>query len=134
MLRDTYCRTFAVELTGISDKERRDWLLERMEPCRNLPELTREDRLRFVSQIIAAERFEQFLHRRFLGQKRFSLEGADSMIPLLDTIIEDAAELEAKEIVLGMAHRGRLNVLAHTLGTPYRASFAEFHTTLMPRD
>ena len=134
MLRDTYCRTFAVEFTSISDKERRDWLLERMEPCRNLPELTREDRLRFVSQIIAAERFEQFLHRRFLGQKRFSLEGADSMIPLLDTIIEDAAELEAKEIVLGMAHRGRLNVLAHTLGTPYRASFAEFHTTLMPRD
>jgi 2-oxoglutarate dehydrogenase E1 component len=134
MLRETYCHTFAAEFMGIADKERRDWLLERMEPSRNDPKLSPEEKVRCLSQIVAVERFEQFLHRRFLGQKRFSLEGADSLIPILDTIIEDAAQLRSKELVLAMAHRGRLNVLAHTLGMPYRAGFSEFHTTLMPRD
>ncbi len=134
ILQETYCRTFAVEFMEIADKERRDWLLEQMEPTRNYPRLSKEDRIRILAQIVAAERYEQFLHRRFLGQKRFSLEGSDALIPLLDTIIEGAAELSAKEIVLGMAHRGRLNVLAHTLGMPYRAGFAEFQATLMPRD
>jgi 2-oxoglutarate dehydrogenase E1 component len=133
LLRQTYCGTFAVELMHIRDKERRDWLLERMEPIGNRPEFSREQRVRILTQILAAERLEQFIHRRFLGQKRFSIEGAESLIPLLDTIIDDGAELGAKEIVLAMAHRGRLNVMAHVMGMPYRAIFRDFHTTLMPR-
>jgi 2-oxoglutarate dehydrogenase E1 component len=133
MLRETYCGTFAVELMHIRDKPRRDWLLERMEPIRNRLELSGEQRVRILSQILAAESFEQLIHRRFLGQKRFSIEGGESLIPLLNTIIDDGAELGAREMVLAMAHRGRLNVMAHVLGMPYRAMFRDFHVTLTPR-
>jgi 2-oxoglutarate dehydrogenase E1 component len=131
-LRETYCGTFASEFMHIRDKERRDWLLERTEPIRNKPELPAEERVNILTQLLAVEAFEQMIHRRFLGQKRFSLEGGDSLIPLLDTVVRDAAQLGAKEIVLAMAHRGRLNVMAHVLGTPYRAIFRDFQTTLMP--
>jgi 2-oxoglutarate dehydrogenase E1 component len=134
MLRRTYCQTFAVEFMEMRDKERRDWLLERMEPIANRPELASEERRRVLMQILATERLEQFLHRRFLGQKRFSIEGGDALIPLLDTIVEGASGLGAKELVLAMAHRGRLNVLTHIMGMPYRALFADFQVTLMPRD
>jgi 2-oxoglutarate dehydrogenase E1 component len=133
-LRETYCGTFAVEFMDIRDKPRRDWLLERMEPCANRPLLGPEERREILRQVLAAERMEQLLHRRFLGQKRFSVEGADSLIPLLHAIVEGAARLGAKEMVLAMAHRGRLNVLAHVMGMPYQAVFAEFQASLMPRD
>jgi 2-oxoglutarate dehydrogenase E1 component len=134
LLRETYCGTFAVEFMEIRDSARRDWLMEQMEPIRNRPALPNEERARILSQIVAAERFETFLHKRFLGQKRFSLEGGEALVPLLDALLEGAAELGAAELVLAMAHRGRLNVMAHTLGMPYRAHFAAFRATLSPRD
>ncbi len=134
ILRETYCGTFAVEFMDIRSSAQRDWLMERMEPIRNRPKLAPEQRVRVLRQLLGAERLEMFLHKRFLGQKRFSLEGGDALIPLLDALVEDAAELGARELVLAMAHRGRLNVLAHTMGMPYRALFAMFQTGLAPRD
>ena len=134
LLRRTYCRTFAVEFMEMRDKERRDWLLGRMEGVQNRPELSGEQRLRILGLLAASQGFEEFLHRRFLGQKRFSLEGAESLIPMLDTLVESAAETGAREMVIAMAHRGRLNVMAHTMGMPYRALFRGFQATLMPLD
>ncbi len=134
ILRETYCGTFAVEFMEIRSSAQRDWLMERMEPIRNRPKLAPEQRVRLLRQLLAAERMEMFLHKRFLGQKRFSLEGGEALIPLLDALVEDAADLGAEEMVLALAHRGRLNVLAHTMGMPYRALFAMFQTGLAPRD
>jgi 2-oxoglutarate dehydrogenase E1 component len=131
-LRRTYCGTFAVEYMDLRDKERRDWLIRRMEPQENRPGLEPEDRRRVLTQVLAAERFEMFLHKRFLGQKRFSLEGAEALIPMLDTLIEGAADQGAEEIVLAMAHRGRLNVMVNTLGMPYGAMLAAFQPALVP--
>jgi 2-oxoglutarate dehydrogenase E1 component len=116
------------------EKVRRDWLIERMEPIRNRPQLGREERVRILMVLLAAERFEQFLHKRFLGQKRFSIEGGDALIPLFDFLIEDAERLGGREMVIAMAHRGRLNVLAHTMGVPYRAMLAQFQVGLQPLD
>jgi len=131
-LRRTYGGTFGAEFMEIRDKARRDWLLERMEPRENRPQLTNEERLRTLTQVVSAERFEQFLHKRFLGVYRFSLEGGESLIPIMDTLIEGASELGAAEIVIAMAHRGRLNLMAHAMDMPYRAIMAEFQATLMP--
>jgi 2-oxoglutarate dehydrogenase E1 component len=134
VLRETYCGSFAVEFMEMREKERRDWLIERMEPLRNRPQLNREERVRALMVLLAAERFEQFLHKRFLGQKRFSIEGGDALIPLFDFLIEDAERLGGREMVIAMAHRGRLNVLVHTMGVPYRAMLAQFRVGLQPRD
>jgi 2-oxoglutarate dehydrogenase E1 component len=131
-LRRTYCGTFAVEFMDLRDKERRDWLIGRMEPIANQPQLSAEEKRRVLTQTLAAESFEMFLHRRFLGQKRFSLEGADALIAMADAIVEGAADLGAEDIVMAMAHRGRLNVLAHTLGMPYAAIMAAFQKALIP--
>ncbi|HTO55879.1 MAG TPA: 2-oxoglutarate dehydrogenase E1 component [Myxococcota bacterium] len=131
-LRRSYGGTFGAEFMEIRDKPRRDWLLERMEPRENRPVLSTEERLRTLTQVISAERFEQFLHKRFLGVYRFSLEGGESLIPIMDTLVEGASELGAEEIVIAMAHRGRLNLMAHTMDMPYRAIMAEFQATLMP--
>ena len=131
-LRRTYAGTFGAEFMEIRDKPRRDWLIERMEPRENRPALSTEERLRILTQLIAAERFEQFLHKRFLGVYRFSLEGGESLIPIMDTLIEGASELGGEEIVIAMAHRGRLNLMAHAMDMPYRAIMAEFQSTLMP--
>ena len=133
-LRRTYCGTFAVEFMDLRDKPRRDWLIERMEPLHNTPHLPAEERQRLLTQVLEAERFEMFLHRRFLGQKRFSIEGGEALIPLLDVIVEEGAELEAQEIVVAMAHRGRLNVMTHTMGMPYGAMMAGFQKALVPSD
>ncbi|TDJ00984.1 MAG: hypothetical protein E2O73_05095, partial [Deltaproteobacteria bacterium] len=86
-LRQTYCGTFAVEFMEIRDKERRDWLIQQMEPIHNQPVLTREQQREILEQVTAAERFEMFLHKRFIGQKRFSIEGGEALIPLLDAIL-----------------------------------------------
>ena len=131
-LRRTYSGSFGAEFMEIRDKLRRDWLLARMEPRENRPEPSPEERLRVLSQLIAAERFEEFLHKRFLGAYRFSLEGGEALIPMLDAIVEGAADLGAAEVVLAMAHRGRLNVMAHTLDMPYHAIMSAFQTSLMP--
>jgi 2-oxoglutarate dehydrogenase E1 component len=131
-LRETYCGTLAVEYLDIPDKAQRDWLQERMEPTRNRPRLEAEERRRLLEQLVAAEALEQFLQTKFVGQKRFSLEGGEALIPLLDTVVEEAAALGVQELVMGMPHRGRLNVLAHILKKPYELILAEFEGSFLP--
>jgi 2-oxoglutarate dehydrogenase E1 component len=131
-LRETYCRTIGVEYMHIQDRPIRNWLQERMEPRRNHPELPRRLRLRTLMLLHSAEIFEKFLHTRYLGQKRFSLEGAETLIPLLDYLVERCADSGVAEIVLGMAHRGRLNVLANVLQKPYQEIFSEFEENYLP--
>lgn len=125
-LQATYCRTLGVEYMDITDKAQRLWLQERMEPVLNRPTFSTAESRRILELLIAAETFERFLHAKFLGQKRFSVEGADALIPLLDTLLEDGAALGVQEAVLGMAHRGRLNVLAHLVHKPYEIILSEF--------
>jgi 2-oxoglutarate dehydrogenase E1 component len=131
-LRETYCRTIGVEYLHIQDSRIRRWLQERMEPRRNRPNYDRAQKLRILKTLHYAELFERFLHTRYSGQKRFSLEGAETLIPLLETLVEQAAEQGVKEIVLGMAHRGRLNVLANILRKPYEEIFAQFEENFLP--
>jgi 2-oxoglutarate dehydrogenase E1 component len=131
-LQETYCRTIGVEYMHIQDRRIRQWLEQRMEPRRNQPRLPQQQKRRVLMNLHYAELFEKFLHTRYVGQKRFSLEGAETLIPLLDALVEKAADLEVKEIVLGMAHRGRLNVLANILGKPYREIFSEFEENFLP--
>ncbi|HVR64746.1 MAG TPA: 2-oxoglutarate dehydrogenase E1 component [Polyangia bacterium] len=126
LLRETYCRHIGVELAHLHDVELRTWLQNRMESTRNHLDLTHEERWRLLEKVTDAEVFEQFLHKKFLGAKRFSLEGAESLIPLLDRLIERAARSNVSEIVIGMAHRGRLNVLANVMEKPAAQIFGEF--------
>ncbi len=124
-LRSTYCGTFAVEYMDIRDQSQRAFLQEQMEPTLNQPNLSSEQRKHVMSRLIAAEEFEQFLQRRHPTVKRFSVEGGESIITLLDEIIEEGSALGMDEIIIGMAHRGRLNVLAHILQKPYEMIMAE---------
>jgi 2-oxoglutarate dehydrogenase E1 component len=126
LLEETYCRNIGVELAHISDVELRGWLQSRIEASRNRMRFTRSEQLHLLAKVTEAEVFEQFLQTKFLGAKRFSLEGAESLIPILDRIIERSARLGVVQIVIGMAHRGRLNVLANVLGKPTAEIFAEF--------
>jgi len=132
-LRETYCRTIGVEYLHIQDTNIRRWLQERMEPCRNQPRYSRRRKLGILMGLHFAELFERFLHTSYVGQKRFSLEGSETVIPLLDTLVEKAADSGVKEIVLGMAHRGRLNVLANILHKPFAEIFSEFDDNFLPQ-
>ena len=125
-LRTTYCGSIGVEYTHVQDPGRRAWLQQRMEADQNQPRLGADLQRRILEKLSQAELFERFLHTKFLGQKRFSLEGAESLIPLLDTIVEDSPALGIRETVLGMAHRGRLNVLSNILGKSLESMFSEF--------
>jgi len=133
-LQATYCRTLGVEYLHIQDKDQRRWLQERMEPALNRPTLSVEERLLVLQNLIFAEGFEQFLQVRYPTGKRFSLEGSESLIPLLEVLIEDGAADGVEEMVLGMAHRGRLNVLVNVLRKPYEMVLAEFEGALLARD
>jgi 2-oxoglutarate dehydrogenase E1 component len=126
ILRQTYCGKIGVEYMHIRDKRIRTWIQERIEPTRNQPRLDSRKKRRIVLKLYAAELFETFLHSHYIGQKRFSLEGGEMLIPLLDAIIERAGKDGVREIVMGMAHRGRLNVLANILEKPYGMIFGEF--------
>ncbi|MBK8253761.1 MAG: 2-oxoglutarate dehydrogenase E1 component [Polyangiaceae bacterium] len=126
-LEETYCRSIGVEFTHVEDPEQRTWLQKQMESTKNRLVLGREDQLRILTKLSDAEIFEQFIHRSYeAGTKRFSLEGGESMIPLLDLMVEHAGALGVSEIVMGMAHRGRLNVLANILNKSPREIFAAF--------
>ncbi|MBZ0118254.1 MAG: 2-oxoglutarate dehydrogenase E1 component [Sandaracinaceae bacterium] len=114
-LEETYCRSIGVEFTHIEDPEERRWLQSRMESTCNHVTLDRDTQLRILTKLTDAETFERFLHKTYLGAKRFSVEGAESVIPMLDLVIERGVQLGVEEFVLGMAHRGRLNVLINTL-------------------
>ena len=115
-----------VEFTHVQDPGRKAWLQRRLEDSSNETPFTTGERLHVLESVAAAELFERFLHTKFVGQKRFSLEGAESLIPLLDTIVEDAPAHGGREIVIGMAHRGRLNVLSNTLRKSLDSIFSEF--------
>ncbi len=125
-LQETYCRAFGAEFMHIPIPEERQWLQQRMEASRNRPELSREKKLATQKMLLQATRFETFLHRKFVGQKRFSLEGAESVIPLLDHVIERSTSLALQHVIIGMAHRGRLNILANIFQKPLENIFAEF--------
>ena len=125
-LQDTYCRSIGVQFMHIDNFEIRRWLQRRMEGSGNRLELKRDEQIRIFTRLTDAVTFEEFIRKKFVGAKSFSLEGCESLIPLLDLAIEKAAEQGVKEIVLGMAHRGRLNVLANILGKSPRLIFREF--------
>ncbi|HKC60389.1 MAG TPA: 2-oxoglutarate dehydrogenase E1 component [Myxococcales bacterium] len=125
-LKRTYCRTIGVEFMHGEDPVIRRWLQERMEATGNEVQLSREEKLRILARLTDAETLETFLHKKYIGAKRFSLEGAESLIPLMDWLIEEFGERGGEEIVIGMAHRGRLNILANILHKDLTAIFAEF--------
>ena len=124
-LQETYCGHFAVEFMEIRDPEQRAWLIEQMEPTLNKPILTKAERRFILERLICAEDFELFLQRNFPTVKRFSNEGGDALIPLLDELIDFGANLGMDEMNIGMAHRGRLNVLTHILRKPYEMILSE---------
>ncbi|MEU6760995.1 multifunctional oxoglutarate decarboxylase/oxoglutarate dehydrogenase thiamine pyrophosphate-binding subunit/dihydrolipoyllysine-residue succinyltransferase subunit [Streptomyces sp. NPDC046853] len=132
VLRDSYCRTTGIEFMHIQDPKQRKWLQDRIERTHaTKPE--REEQLRILRRLNAAEAFETFLQTKYVGQKRFSLEGGESVIPLLDAVIDSAAESRLDEVVIGMAHRGRLNVLANIVGKSYAQIFREFEGNMDPK-
>ncbi len=124
ILRDSYCRTVGVEFMHIQDPAQRAWFQEKLERPYSKP--TREEQLRILEKLNEAEAFETFLQTKFVGQKRFSLEGGESTIAALDEILQEAANAELHEVVIGMAHRGRLNVLTNVAGKTYGQVFREF--------
>ncbi len=126
LLEKIYCRTLGVEYLHNPDLEIRRWLQSEMEPRRNRPSFDRRQKLEILSNLVDAEVFESFIQKRHPGQKRFSLEGGESLIPALHFLMEAAGELGVQEVVMGMAHRGRLNVLANILDKPYSKIFFEF--------
>ena len=131
ILRDSYCRTTGIEYMHIMDPEQRRWIQERVEQPHTKP--PREEQLRILLKLNQAEAFETFLQTKFVGQKRFSLEGGETTIPVIDEICEAAAEANLDEVTMGMAHRGRLNVLANIVGKKYSQIFREFEGNIDPR-
>ncbi|MGZ4452051.1 MAG: multifunctional oxoglutarate decarboxylase/oxoglutarate dehydrogenase thiamine pyrophosphate-binding subunit/dihydrolipoyllysine-residue succinyltransferase subunit, partial [Nocardioides sp.] len=131
ILRDSYCRTVGIEYMHIQDPEQRRWIQQRVEQPHVKP--PREEQLRILLKLNQAEAFETFLQTKFVGQKRFSLEGGETTIPLLDELCEAAAEANLDEVTMGMAHRGRLNVLANIVGKRYSQIFREFEGNIDPR-
>ena len=130
ILRDAYCRTLGIEYMHIQDPAQKRWIQEHVEGVDQA--ITPEEQRHTLDRLSAAEVFERFLHSRYVGQKRFGLEGAESLIVVLDTLLDDASRGGVVEAVLGMAHRGRLNVLANIVGKSYREIFEEFEGILDP--
>jgi 2-oxoglutarate dehydrogenase E1 component len=131
-LREIYCGTVGVEYLHIQETPQRRWLQARLEPDGALQPFSRERRRRILDRLVKAEEFEHFLHKNYVGQKRFGLEGGETLIPALDTLIEAGPSLGVEEIVMGMAHRGRLNVLANVFRKSYDYIFHEFSENFIP--
>jgi 2-oxoglutarate dehydrogenase E1 component len=131
VLRDSYCRTIGIEYMHIQEPDERAWIQARVERPHTPPD--HQEQIRILSRLNVAEAFEMFLQTKFVGQRRFSLEGAESLIPLLDAVLTEAALQQMDEAVMGMAHRGRLNVLANIVGKSYAQIFQEFEGNLDPR-
>ena len=125
-LRETYCGTIAYEIEHIASHRQRMWLRERIESGEFRKPLTTDEQRALLKRLVEVDALERFMHKAYLGQKQFSIEGLDMTVPMLDEMIQLAAAHGAREVVVGMAHRGRLNVLAHNLGRPYETIFAEF--------
>jgi 2-oxoglutarate dehydrogenase E1 component len=126
ILRRTYCGTFAVQYMHISDPQEKAWLQQRIEGKDKEIQFTREGKIAILKKLIEAETFERFLHKRFPGTKRFGLDGGEALVPAMEQIIKRGGSLGVRDIVLGMPHRGRLNVLAAVMGKPYHVIFHEF--------
>jgi 2-oxoglutarate dehydrogenase E1 component len=130
VLRDAYCRRVGVEYRHITDPDQRRWIEQHIEIKH--PQPTRDDQLHILGRLNVAEAFETFLQTKYVGQKRFSLEGAETVIALLDAVLAEAADQQMDEVVVGMPHRGRLNVLANIVGKPYAKIFNEFEGNIDP--
>jgi 2-oxoglutarate dehydrogenase E1 component len=126
MLHETYCENIGVEYRHIQDPEEKQWLQNNMEFVRNQPQFNSDFKKNILYKLIQAENFEKYVDKKYLGHKRFSLEGSETIIPVLDYLMNDAANDKVEEVVLGMAHRGRLNVLANIIGKPMHQIFSEF--------
>jgi len=126
LLMDTYCGHIGPEFMHITDSARKHWIQNRLEQVRSTPDYDADTRRHIFGRVMHAEEFERFLHTRYVGQKRFSLEGGESLIPMLDALIQKAGSHGTREIILGMAHRGRLNVLANIMGKSLSDIFSEF--------
>ena len=124
-LRETYCGTIAYEIEHIASHRQRVWLREHIESGAFRKALTTDEQRALLQRLVEVDALERFMHKAYLGQKQFSIEGLDMTVPMLDEMIQLSAAHGAKEVVVGMAHRGRLNVLAHNLGRPYESIFAE---------
>ncbi|MFV2003842.1 MAG: 2-oxoglutarate dehydrogenase E1 component [Gammaproteobacteria bacterium] len=129
ILKQTYCGTVGIEYMHIMETTEKRWLQQRMETARGNPNLNEIEKINILQQLTDAEGLERYLHSRYVGQKRFSLEGGESLIPLLDELVQYAGTLKIKEVVIGMAHRGRLNVLVNILGKTPHELFSEFEGT-----
>jgi 2-oxoglutarate decarboxylase len=132
VLRQTYCGKIGAEFMYNQDPAQKQWLIDRMESTRNRSLLSVDDRRRILKKLVEAESFEKFLHMKYVGQKRYSLEGGEAAIPLLDRLLDRAAESDLGEAVIGMSHRGRLTVLTSTVGKPVGKIFAEFEGEVDP--
>ncbi len=131
-LRRTYTGHIGVEYTHVQDTEARAWLQQHMEACENQPGFTRDQKIRIMRRLYKAELFERFLHTKYVGQKRFGLEGGETFIAALDALIEHCPEVGVEEIVMGMAHRGRLNVLTSIMRKPFELLFEQFSENYLP--
>ncbi len=133
LLRDTYCGEIGAEFMHILDLDERRWLRERMESTTNTPNLSKDEKKEILHKLNQAMAFEQFLGKKYIGHKRFSLEGADSLIPMMHFLLNDAGEDHVDKIFMGMAHRGRLNILVNIMHKPYQKVFADFEGNLDPK-
>ncbi|GJL85115.1 MAG: 2-oxoglutarate dehydrogenase subunit E1 [Micavibrio sp.] len=125
-LEQTYCQTIGVEFMHLTDPEERDWIQKRIEEPRNKTDFTDNGKKAILQRLVAAESFEQFLHKKHTGTKRFGIDGGESVIPAIEQIMKRGSQLGLEEVIIGMAHRGRLNVLANVMGKPFTTIFAEF--------
>lgn len=126
-LRETYTKKLAFEFNQVHDIDERRWLFQKVESGDYLPPMTKNKKIQLLERLNKVEGFEHFVHKTFKGQKRFSIEGLDTMVPILDEVVGESVDDGTEKLMIGMAHRGRLNVLAHVLGKPYDLIFSEFH-------
>jgi 2-oxoglutarate dehydrogenase E1 component len=133
-LKQTYCHSIGVEYMHLQDPDERRWLQERMEPAKNRADFTVAERIGLLKKLTAASLFEMYLNKKYVGVTRFSLDGGEALIPFLDVMRRRAVEAGCREIILGMAHRGRLNVLCNILGKPAEEIFSEFESCYDPQD
>ena len=126
ILKSTYCRTIGAEYMHINETEQKRWIQQHLEECRSTPQFPVEKRKHILERVIAANGLEEYLHTKYVGQKRFSLEGGESLIPLLDELVQASGSKNVREVVIGMAHRGRLNVLVNIMGKLPHELFGEF--------
>ena len=126
IVQSTYCRNIGAEYMHINETEQKRWIQQRLETYRAMPEYSKEKKTRILERLIAANALEEYLHTKYVGQKRFSLEGGEPLIPLLDELVQDGGSQQVKEVVIGMAHRGRINVLVNIIGKLPSDLFSEF--------